>query len=151
MARRARLRTWAPALALVGLLAGGVLAGCPTDGDDPPPTGIEVVPPETVDFGTVYECTSAHQELKIINHGPDTEDISVDVDGLIFAHMVVNNFLPEMTLEPGDEYSMAIGVSPGDGGAAIDGGIWDGSAFITTQDRIIEIIVMAEIVVGNEC
>jgi hypothetical protein len=140
---------WVGAALALSIVATGL--GCTTDPDEPPPTGIEVVPPEAVEFGTVYECTSHHEEVKIINHGPDTEDISVDVDSLIYAHMVINNFLPELTLEPGDEYSLAIGVSPGAGGAAIDGGLWDGSIFITTQDRAIEIKVSAEIVVGSEC
>ncbi len=140
---------WLGAALALGLALAG--AGCPTEGEDPPPTGIEVVPPEILDFGTVYECTEHHDEIRIINHGPDTEDVSLDVDGILFAHMVVVGFTPDVTLEEGDEYAIAIGVSPGAGGAAVDGGMWDGSAFITTQDRIIEIKVRAEIVEGNEC
>lgn len=142
-------RRWVGAALALSIVAMGL--GCPTETEEPPPTGIEVIPPEHVDFGTIYECTEHFAEVKIINHGPDSESLTVDVDTLIAAHMVINNFLPEMTLEPGDEYSLAIGVSPGVGGAAIDGGLWDGSIFINTEDRAIVIKVEVEVVAGSEC
>ena len=132
--------------ALFGLVA--LLAGCPAeDGEEAVDTGIEVVPPDVVDFGTITECTEHHDELTVINHGPDTEDIGVNADALFYQGFAVTNFLPDVTLDPGDEYSMAIGVSPGPGGA----GIREAYIDIVTDERWMQILVRAEVVAGDEC
>jgi hypothetical protein len=117
------------------------------DDDDSQTEGIEAQPPALLDFGTIYECTQHSQDLLIINHGPDDEYITIDVDSLVMNGFVVNGFLPSMTLSAGDEFSMSIGLSPGLGGA----GPRDGSIIITTQDHVIEIAVTAEVVAGDEC
>lgn len=117
------------------------------DDDDSQTEGIEAQPPALLDFGTIYECTQHSQDLLIINHGPDDEDITIDVNSLIADGFIVNGFLPSMTLSAGDEFSMTIGLSSGPGGA----GPRDASIFITTQAYTIKIAVTAEVVAGDEC
>ncbi len=136
-------------IALAALLLSALLVpGCePADDDEEVLTGIEVDPPDKVDFGTIYECTEHHANLTVINHGPDDEDISVDVDSLFYAGYAVTNYLPDMTLEDGDEYALAIGVSPGPGGA----GTREAYLYIVTLDRWIEILITAEVIAGDYC
>jgi len=130
------------------LLLAALLAGCPTeDGEEAVDTGIECVPADVVDFGTITECTEHYGDLTVINHGPDSEEISVNVDALFYQGFAVTNFLPDVTLDPGDEYSMAIGVSPGPGGA----GTREAYIDIVTDERWIQILVRAEVVAGDEC
>jgi hypothetical protein len=141
---RRTLLTCAAVVALAAL----VLPGCePADVEDEILTGIEVDPPDKVDFGTIYECNEHHEELLVINHGPDDEDISVDVDALFYEGYAVTNYLPDMTLEAGDDYGLAIGVSPGPGGA----GMREAYLYIVTTDRWIEILIAAEVVAGDDC
>ena len=124
-----------------------VLAGCPPEDEEELPTGIEVVPPDVLDFGTLYECDNATQEIRVINHGPDIEDVSIDVDSIIDQGYAVTGFLPNVTLEPGDEHSLPIKVAPGPGGA----GTREGYVFIDTHDRAIYILVSVEVIPGDLC
>ena len=128
---------------------GLVCGGCPpADDEDGDPTGIEVQPADEVDFGTIHECTEHQEDLLIINHGPDdTEEISIDADSLLYQGFLIGTFQPDITLDPGDEYLLVIKASPGAGGA----GVREAMMQITTMDRIIEIIVKAEVVEGDFC
>lgn len=126
---------------------GLALAGCPEDGEEPVETGIEVQPPDVLDFGTIYECTDATDEIVVINHGPDIETVSVDVDSIIDKGYAVTGFKPEVTLEPGDEHSIPIKVAPGPGGA----GTREGYVFLDTNDRAIYILVTVEVIAGDAC
>ncbi len=123
------------------------LVGCPEEGEEPQDTGIEVQPPDTLDFGTLYECDEATDEIVIINHGPDIETVGIDVDSIIDKGYAVTGFTPEVTLEPGDEASIPIKVAPGPGGA----GTREGYVFIDTNDRAIYILVTVEVVAGDLC
>jgi len=130
------------------LVLGLVGTGCPpADDEDAIPTGIEVQPPDQVDFGTIHECTEHQQDLLIINHGPDTEEVTIDADSLLYQGFLIGTFQPDVTLDAGDEYLLVIKASPGAGGA----GVREAAMRITTLDRIIEIQVKAEVVAGEYC
>jgi hypothetical protein len=129
------------------LIAALFLFGCPEEGEDPVETGIEVQPPDTLDFGTLYECDDATDQILIINHGPDVETVSIDVDSIIDTGYAVTGFTPEATLDPGDEHSIPIKVAPGPGGA----GTREGYVFLDTNDRAIYILVTVEVVAGDLC
>jgi hypothetical protein len=129
------------------LIAALFLVGCPEEGEDPVDTGIEIQPPDTLDFGTLYECDDATNQILIINHGPDIETVSIDVDSIIDKGYAVTGFMPEVTLEPGDDHSIPIKVAPGPGGA----GTRAGYVFIDTNSRAIQILVTVEVVAGDLC
>jgi len=127
---------------------GLIIAGCPAaDDEDSDPTGIEVQPPDEVDFGTIYECTEHQEDLLIINHGPDTEDVTVDADSLLYQGFLIGTFQPDISLDAGDEYLLVIKATPREGGE----GVREAMMQITTLDRIIEILVKAEVVPGDHC
>lgn len=110
-------------------------------------TGIVVDPPETLDFGTVYECTEHHDEVLITNYGPDDTDVTVEIDQLTAQGFVVPNFSAQTTLEADDDYALAIGLGPPEGTAEVK----DALLFIYTSDRSINIRVTAEVIEGDEC
>ena len=130
------------------LLAALWLPACGGPGvEDDEPTGVVVDPPETLDFGTVYECTEHHDEVLITNYGPDDVDVSLEIHQLIAEGFVVPNFSAETTLEAGDDYALAVGMGPPEGTAELK----DAILLISTPDRSIQIRVIAEVIEGNEC
>ena len=141
-----------------------VLAGCVTystrDDDDvadddsagdddsaAPTTGVEVQPPDVLDFGTVEECTSHTGEIVILNHGPDSESVQVEADQLLSEGFVLGTFQPQFTLESGEEYVLVIGLSPGPGGA----GDLEAHLHVITVSSWFDVTVRAQVVAGDEC
>ena len=114
--------------------------------EDDTPTGVVVDPPETLDFGTVSECTEWLEEIIITNYGPDDVDLSFDVNQLIAEHFLVSSF-SDMTLEAEDEHSMGVRLAPEQGHA----GLKEANLYITAGTRSIQIRVIAEVVEGDEC
>ena len=117
------------------------------DDDSADVTGVQVDPPDLLDFGTIEECTEHSAEITITNHGPDTESMTVDADALLTQGFAVLDLVPELTLEPGEEQVMTVGCSPGPGGA----GLREGSLHVVTDSRWFEVVVRAEVVAGEEC
>ena len=137
-------------LRAIGLatLAALMVPACGGPGDEEDElTGIVVDPPETLDFGTVYECTEHHEEVLITNYGPDDEDVTVEIDQLTAQGFVVPNFSAQTTLEAGDDEALAIGIGPPEGSAEVK----DATLFIYTPGRSINIRVTAEVIEGDEC
>jgi len=110
-------------------------------------TGIVVDPPETLDFGTVYECTEAHEEVLITNYGPDDADISLEIHTLLAEGFAVLSNSEDTTLEADDEYPIAIGLGPPEDTAEEK----SATLLIYAPDRSIQIHVIAEVIVGDEC
>ncbi len=128
-------------------IAALLLPACGGPGaEDDTPTGVVVDPPETLDFGTVYECTDTLEEILITNYGPDDVDLSFSVDQLIAEGFLVSSF-SDMTLEAEDEHGMGIRLAPESGHS----GLKEATLFITAGSRSIQIRVIAEVVEGDQC
>ncbi len=140
------MRTTTLAAFIALALLGTSLGACEGGDDQAPPEGIEVEPPEILDFGTIFECTEHSGAVTITNHGPDDQHVVIDYDSLIVEGFVLSSIQPELDLEAGDVYEIAIRVAPGEGGA----GEREARLFIYA-DRAITIMVMADIVPGDEC
>jgi len=111
------------------------------------PTGVEVQPPERLDFGTVEECTSHTGEIVILNHGPDSESVDVEADDLLAAGFTVEGLQPQLDLVAGEQHVLTIGLAPGPGGA----GEREGHVHVVTVSRWFDVLVVAEVVTGDEC
>ena len=117
------------------------------DDDSADVPGIQVDPADLLDFGVIEECTEHSGQITIVNHGPDVEQVTVDADDLFLVGFAVSDFLPEVTLDVGEEHVMTVHCSPGPGGA----GIREASIHVITDSAWYEIAIRAEVVAGGEC